>query len=482
MCDSEEFLAGIDEILKRDDDKLEPCAQEDFQPPYFVAKIVPAASYAELQDIFSEIWLVSESLADLGPIEAYMQIWLTPAHNATFARIQAWCDGYVKLRAARRNNKDVDELFKYFRLGEEGIKIFNTCRGLKKTAAGGAFRGATHDYLLWRLYKELLEAHFSYEYEGDSEYPSKALFKGKNFEFYPLLKMYGRPFFPYEGRSWRNFIAEASSALKGEIRTFSVDEKRIDADLESFITQTRNMGEFIRDAFSEKALLQLDETHWLFLRWISSGAGTSTMPLLAITHTQYLPEFEDEFPCSALVDSQGRLCKKDQPWEPISETECTEIRVIAHIILSKVWARIFASYEKIDFAAIRRGRDASAKAKDAEDEEAAEAPEEDNARFMLSCADLKQREETPSSKDEQAPKPERLECSLRLNALSKILVSFGCSIRDGKGSEILVSKPGCKSYTLAKHGSNPEYHFRNIKMLLRRFGIPLDAWYAKVYG
>lgn len=459
-----------------------PCEQKDFLAPDFVAKLVPKASYAELQEIFNEIWLVSESLSDLGPIEVYMQIWLTPAHNATFDRVRAWCDDYVMERAAKRNSKDVDEISKYFRLSEEGIRIFNTSQGLKKTVTGLAFCNTIHKYLLWRFYKELLEVHFSYEYESDSEYPSKAFFKGENFEFYPLLKMYGRPFFPYEGRSWRNFIAEASSALKNEIRSFSADEKRIDADLESFITQTRTMSEFMLDAFDGKAILRLDERRWLFISWISSKSGTSTMPLLIIRDAQYSPEFGDSSPCSALVDSQGRLCKKGQPWEPISETECPEIRVIAHILLSKVWARIFASYEKIDFAAIRRGRGTAAKAKDAEDEEAAEAPEEDNARFMLSCADLEQREEAPGSKDEQAPKPERLECSLRLNALSKILASFGCTIRDGKGSEILVSKPGRKSYTLAKHGSNPEYHFRNIKMLLRRLNIPLEEWYAAIYS
>jgi hypothetical protein len=59
---------------------------------------------------------------------------------------------------------------------------------------------------------------------------------------------------------------------------------------------------------------------------------------------------------------------------------------------------------------------------------------------------------------------------------------FGCEVRQGKGSEVTVYRPGGRIFTLGHHRSNDEISSVVVKRLLKQLGIDPEEWLRAVYG
>jgi hypothetical protein len=59
---------------------------------------------------------------------------------------------------------------------------------------------------------------------------------------------------------------------------------------------------------------------------------------------------------------------------------------------------------------------------------------------------------------------------------------LGCEVRQGKGSEVTVARPGGKKFVLGHHGPNPEVPWPVLRRLLGRLAIPPAEWLRAVYG
>jgi HicA toxin of bacterial toxin-antitoxin, len=58
---------------------------------------------------------------------------------------------------------------------------------------------------------------------------------------------------------------------------------------------------------------------------------------------------------------------------------------------------------------------------------------------------------------------------------------FRCDVRQGKGSEVTVYRPGGRTFTLGHHGTNDEVSTVMVKRLLKRLGIDVEEWLQAVY-
>lgn len=73
----------------------------------------------------------------------------------------------------------------------------------------------------------------------------------------------------------------------------------------------------------------------------------------------------------------------------------------------------------------------------------------------------------------------RITRPVRLRVFLRTLVrQFGCEVRTGKGSEVVVSRPGGRPFVLGRHKRNPEVPPETITRCLHRLGIPANGYLA----
>jgi hypothetical protein len=67
--------------------------------------------------------------------------------------------------------------------------------------------------------------------------------------------------------------------------------------------------------------------------------------------------------------------------------------------------------------------------------------------------------------------------AVRVQRLLSVLADrLGCEVRQGKGSEIVVFRPGGHHFRLGHHDKNPYVPTILIKNLLLRLNISFDEW------
>jgi hypothetical protein len=59
---------------------------------------------------------------------------------------------------------------------------------------------------------------------------------------------------------------------------------------------------------------------------------------------------------------------------------------------------------------------------------------------------------------------------------------LNCEVRQGKGSEVTVYRPGGRIFVLGRHARNDEVHSVLVKQLLHRVGIGQGEWLRAVSG
>jgi hypothetical protein len=57
-----------------------------------------------------------------------------------------------------------------------------------------------------------------------------------------------------------------------------------------------------------------------------------------------------------------------------------------------------------------------------------------------------------------------------------ILNGLGCEWRQGKGSEIVLYRPGGRSVRLGHHKQNPRVHPLQVQRILAKLGIAVEAF------
>lgn len=63
--------------------------------------------------------------------------------------------------------------------------------------------------------------------------------------------------------------------------------------------------------------------------------------------------------------------------------------------------------------------------------------------------------------------------SVRKVALLALLErEFGCEVKQGKGSEITVWRPGGRKFILPGHERNTHFHSHTVRVLLKALAIP----------
>jgi hypothetical protein len=177
------------------------------------------------------------------------------------------------------------------------------------------------------------------------------------------------------------------------------------------------------------------------------------------------------------VDDDGRLLDPGKPWLCVGEAGYSgdgKALPANLYIVNLFHDRLYEFYDQIDFDSIRRRAIEKSHEQGKDEPVDAEADEE----IALSCQDLAERiaEEKPAG-------PRRRIGSLKFQDLASFLErSFNVQVRQGKGSEVILSRPGVERlFRLGCHGNNPEVPSDKVRELLRRLAISKQEWLRVVY-
>jgi hypothetical protein len=169
------------------------------------------------------------------------------------------------------------------------------------------------------------------------------------------------------------------------------------------------------------------------------------------------------------VGFDGILVNPERPWESITEydDDFYRISVIVNAFLVEQFRdKLWGFYDQIDFHRIRE----RAAQKDLEEDF-------DDEEFVTQVAD-QLAEEIEESEPEPVPDaPSQVrrvrmpQSSIKFNRLKRIFEkSFGCEVRHGTGSEVVVSRPTGK-FCMGKHSKNPTYPCHYVDLMLKALGI-----------
>jgi hypothetical protein len=466
-------------------ERIESQPSDNYTPPVFLRKTATPDQYAEFGLILDELRALNEEHVGkrTREVEAYLHWigWIQLLQD----RLMAWLGSYLASRLERYDPRDNGNKFLQFvRLGEECDQLFQKMDGGHRTDY--LILDGCKTYGTWLLYEGTFKSSLT---QTDGE----VLFNPTNCDPSTLhiacacIRMVLELGFCGD---WLDRLLErVRTALKpGELEAFEGRPSgELLQELTLYASSIQEMRPFlVRNFNSAKSSVELSDGFTLAWVWVTRfgianiAGGDHRMAL----HRQLVAK---KHPYLVGVNQEGLLFNHEQPWLSTRGPAYDRYLPINLYIVSWFHDKLYSYYERIDKDRIRHralGQRPGQAVPPAIDHAAAQSmpgaidsQPATEAALALACQHLAEQMGGASTR------AGRRVCGLRHEYLEKMLVqSFDCQIRQGKGSEIYISRPNGGRATIGKHGKNPECSSGKVRMLLKRLGIPEQSWIRRIYG
>ncbi|HCE42858.1 MAG TPA: hypothetical protein DET40_04870 [Lentisphaeria bacterium] len=425
----------------------------EYRIPYFVLETVGELEYNRLKNILLEIHDVNNSFAGMKTKEIEVYLALSDDYDGIKEKLSSWVRDYLSSRLEKPSFKDKSELDKFCRLLKEYDNIF-THINLMDNAVNYCFLWPMLRYAKWFLYSRTWKKDLEVTYrEGDYEpYVNYPTGKYSEKHIQSILE--------YE----LNILDLSLRLMKGNLdagrldKAANMSEETLLANMAEMASEMQGMRFLLNKNYHiQKSSIAVGGGYRLFWEWrINGGIGA-----VYVTDKE-VPLVLDPM---VIVNSKGVIANPPKPWENILESGSRDLLPVNYLMLEMVWEKLSSMYEKIDFDSIRRNKD-----------------KDDDEKLLLSCSDIASLEECRVETTE-SKRRKMILGPLRYGQLTGFLSrKFGCEVRDGKGSERVITRPGGKCFILGHHKNNPIHHPIVIKRMLKGLNIPLEDWYNTVYA
>jgi hypothetical protein len=238
--------------------------------------------------------------------------------------------------------------------------------------------------------------------------------------------------------------------------------------------------ELVKNFKDTKTLVKVGEGCWFAWSWghrFGIGdiiGGESDREVIKAVRTNMTKRL-------AKIDSRGRLVDPNRPWSLGDGDGRDESFGLAEslYLLRRFHERLVGFFTKIDTEAIL-------KRWTSEVERGLRSGDVPEALFAASCLELAAGDEDIPEPGEQLPdgkgKRQRIPMVRYKRFVNWLQRWFDCDVRGGKGSEVVIHRPGQRLCILARHGQNPEYSSRTIRETLKKLRIDSGDWIKSVYG
>ena len=438
-------------------------------------KAATAKLYREFAEYLDDVWSMNEEFVGERVREAEVYLCLTGQDSTLRRRLVNWCRSYIDHRLKQEEPSDQgDPCLTWVRINDELARALSF-HAQHNTINYIFFHEAQH-FALWYLSQRTVEPLVRIAPGGGIEYSSSYRPRDPGLSRQLVTKIsksvFGRD------RLARFIDRVRSSADRDEIAEIGGrDWSVVEEELGQMTTDLQEMRPYlVRDYDPATSLIDIGRRFFLAWDW-SIGYGVAN--ILGGPSEDELREslVASRMGVGAKLSRAGRLLDYENPW---IQAGCTDSPVERaglaenYYVLKRFHEKLFGLFDRIDFDAIRRKAKGLSELPACEPEGVSAADSDEI--FTLSCRDLAEKVA------EGPPAPRRRIGMLRIKDMLRCLTrSFGCDVRQGKGSEVNVYRPGAKQYRLGCHGPNPEVPSAVVRRLLRRLDIPEREWLRVVY-
>jgi hypothetical protein len=469
-------------LTPRVGDRIRSVSREEYRLPAFIGKIAESEDVVELTSIVDELWSVNEEHVGERILEVEAYFALTGQRHELTERLISWCRRVFEKRSdpALYNPKDQgDPFLKFERLLQEFSNILGRLSDMDGTIHY-VFIYECYTNVVWLLFDRTWAKHLQEDSDETLRlnwnpcHPDIPVKCTKYLTFFNLLEDSLPAFLRIVCRGGdRDRLCEIAKASDNALRS----------RLSEIVADIQEMRPFLVRGFkSEKTAIESINGMALAWEWsLRFGiallfAGNTTEDILETVSS-------GQAKLTVTVGRDGILLDSSKPWsttETFSAQERDRWLPENVLVMELFHKKLFDLWDRIDFEGIRRRAQATEGTEELSDE-----------AIALSCQDLAaadQQDDLPvllaetASKRDSLPSGRRI-LPLRLQRLLNLLKTrLNCEVRQGKGSEVTVYRPGGRIFVLGRHARNDEVHSVLVKQLLHRVGIGQGEWLRAVSG
>lgn len=452
--------------LELEDWIIEKQTSSAYALPAVLSLFLKSELIEELAGLLASIRTINNQLTGMRISEAEVILTGDDRIKELKRNLYCWADKYVSYRVERTQDRDKDRVRQFQKIYEEFLPKLEQIAFLEKTTHR-CFLSSLTDYLPWRLFhntcRSLIEIEKCSGWSGRFRILS--------------LDMRTRAYLEYIVQIYQ-FPSENDLALildhvnrRGNPK-IQQDDQSITDRLAELAFEIQEMRPFLLHNFNpEKTIIKVTEDLYISWRWaIGFGIG---VVFVAQSREAMLVQLHKHASHTFLsLSDAGILQCGPLPWiDTFTLTEKQDNSLSANLhIVELIHEKLFSLYDRVDRNAIlNRMRNRT--------EERNESTPTDE-EFALICQILPESAEDLSPDQNDAIKaPTRIMGGVRVQRLLSILeVQFGCEVRQGKGSEIVIYRQGGHHFRLGHHKRNPYVPAMVIKSLLKHVGINFDEW------
>jgi hypothetical protein len=466
--EAREKLSVRDEWLRASFDAQDdrPVAAHDdvsYALPGFATKILEPSALAEIIDLLAIVKRANDEMVGTRSTVAMILLADDEQVDAARRRLRQWADAYVAARLARPSSRDTRPVERFKRLLNELVPHLEQI-AFARASVHSVFIGELTDYIPWAAFK----ATWAYRMEAESNLGLRSRFRvaGES----PEEIEYGQGV--AQLYAWER--ADDLTRVYGFFPTDEPEAKprfsQLKASLSMLASDLAEMRPFlIRGHNPIKTAVEL--VPGLHVAWVWAG-GRALGRLIVAESERELAEslHARRYRTMLRLGYDGLLASDATPW--IVTTSRRQLALNLRI-LETIHGRLFSVYEKLDLDAIwKSARQVTASAPDV----AGELTDQNVAvTCQLALDDEPDASATPA--DTKKPRIRTMRLERLLNVLGDRL---GCEVRQGKGSEVVIFRPGGKIARLGRHTRNREVPSTLVRSVLERLGVTFGEWAAAI--
>ncbi|HMX44520.1 MAG TPA: hypothetical protein PKH78_00020 [Candidatus Obscuribacter sp.] len=477
--------------LGRPDDLIE--GQHDLKALSPFKNILTKELFQELEEMVGQVQAISNEY--VGCKQSMAEVLLSnDSRAAELSRsFLIWSDRAIAYRLVRSKHRENSPLQYLDKLLVDVVKPIEAIAFKPKTA-NNCFMADLADYIPWKVMKlnfsELIETQVDPD-NLSSRVRSTAAKPDDRYYLLELTKLY-----KWSQEGHLEFILKRVAAELKEDE-FNLAESELRSILESMVSDIEEMRPFLLHNFKSENIC-LPVAPGVFMSFFFAVGHSAGLMIAAPDEKLLLSDIhrrKSRMSFDLLPD--GTLSLNFLPWistKSLSMDIKTSLRACAKIV-SSLHAALFALYEKVDVASIVKRYKLKTQAEEsleptdeefaaivqtigqAESRRSKEQLAEDLEQYLpLAPADESAQEVPDQTIDLADTAKGRLQ-TLRLSSVLRILQqNLSCEIRQGKGSEIVIFRPGGHHFRLGHHKRNPLVHAPILKNILKQVGIGLHEW------